>query len=45
MCQQPRFELLLGGKGKYLYSFWQFTDTGKTLRGLETVLEQLPEID
>lgn len=33
------------GKGKYLYPLWQFTDTGKTLRGLETVLEQLQEFD
>lgn len=33
------------GKGKYLYPLWQFTDTGKTIRGLETVLEQLQELD
>ena len=33
------------GKGKYLYPLWQLTDTGKTLAGLETVLEQLSEVD
>ena len=33
------------GKGKYLYPLWQFTDTGKTLRGLETVLERLQKFD
>ena len=33
------------GKGKYLYPLWQFTDTGKTLRGLETVLEHLQKFD
>ncbi len=33
------------GKGKYIYPLWQFTDTGKTLLGLEAVLEKLPEVD
>ena len=33
------------GKGKYIYPLWQFTDTGKTIAGLETVLEQLSEVD
>ena len=33
------------GKGKYVYPLWQFTDTGKTLAGLETVLEQLLRVD
>ncbi|MCC0179366.1 HTH domain-containing protein [Waterburya agarophytonicola K14] len=33
------------GKGKYVYPLWQFTDKGKTLAGLETVLEQLSEAD
>ena len=33
------------GKGKYIYPLWQFTDTGKTLVGLETVLKQLSEVD
>ncbi len=33
------------GKGKYVYPLWQFTDTGKTLVGLETVLGQLSGVD
>ena len=33
------------GKGKYIYPLWQFTDTGKTLTGLEVVLKQLSEVD
>ena len=33
------------GKGKYVYPLWQFTDLGKTLAGLETVLGQLSEVD
>ncbi len=33
------------GKGKYIYPMWQFTDTGKTIVGLEEVLEQLSKID
>jgi biotin operon repressor len=33
------------GKGKYIYPLWQFTDTGKTLFGLEAVLKQLQQID
>ena len=33
------------GKGKYVYPLWQFTDTGKTLAGLEAVLGQLSEVD
>ena len=33
------------GKGKYVYPLWQFTDTGKTLAGLEAVLEKLLEVD
>jgi biotin operon repressor len=33
------------GKGKYIYPLWQFTDTGKTLSGLEAVLEQLEQLD
>ena len=33
------------GKGKNIYPLWQFTDTGKTLSGLEAVLEQLSEVD
>lgn len=33
------------GKGKYIYPLWQFTDTGKTITGLESVLEQLSEVD
>lgn len=33
------------GKGKYLYPLWQFTDTGKTIKGLETVLSQLQRLD
>ncbi len=33
------------GKGKYIYPLWQFTDTGKTILGLEAVLEKLSEVD
>ncbi len=33
------------GKGKYIYPLWQFTNTGKTLSGLEVVLEKLSEVD
>jgi biotin operon repressor len=33
------------GKGKYIYPLWQFTDTGKTLSGLEAVLKQLQQLD
>lgn len=33
------------GKGKYIYPRWQFTDTGKTLSGLETVLKELKQLD
>lgn len=33
------------GKGKYIYPLWQFTDTGKTLSGLEAILEQLKDLD
>lgn len=33
------------GKGKYIYPLWQFSDLGKTHKGLETVLEQLAQID
>ncbi len=33
------------GKGKYIYPLWQFTDKGKTLNGLEKVLEKLGEFD
>ncbi|MGL5793084.1 MAG: type IV toxin-antitoxin system AbiEi family antitoxin domain-containing protein [Waterburya sp.] len=33
------------GKGKYIYPLWQFTDEGKTLLGLEVVLENLFQVD
>jgi hypothetical protein len=33
------------GKGKYIYPLWQFTDEGKTIVGLEKVLDQLAGID
>jgi biotin operon repressor len=33
------------GKGKYIYPLWQFTETGKTISGLEAVLEQLRQLD
>jgi biotin operon repressor len=33
------------GKGKYIYPRWQFTDTGKTLSGLEAVLKELKQLD
>lgn len=43
--QRGRLIGLSRGKGKYVYPLWQFTDTGKTLAGLEAVLEQLSEVD
>lgn len=33
------------GKGRYLYPAWQFTKSGSTLAGLETVLAQLQSFD
>lgn len=33
------------GKGKYIYPLWQFTEEGKTIIGLEKVLDQLVGID
>jgi len=33
------------GKGSYLYPAWQFTESGSTIVGLETVLAQLQSFD
>jgi len=43
--QRGKLIALSRGKGKYIYPRWQFTDAGKTLTGLETVLEELSEVD
>ena len=33
------------GKGKYVYPLWQFSEEGKTHKGLENVLEKLAQVD
>lgn len=33
------------GKGNYIYPVWQFSETGKTIEGLEEVLIALQELD
>ncbi|MEM8723637.1 MAG: hypothetical protein AAGE84_30890 [Cyanobacteria bacterium P01_G01_bin.39] len=43
--QEGKLIGLSRGKGKYIYPLWQFTDTGKTLTGLEVVLEKLSGVD
>lgn len=43
--QEGKLIGLSRGKGKYLYPYWQFTDAGKTLTGLEKVLEKLSQVD